>query len=290
LPSLAAALALLVFKAMHREYVYVASLAHSCSADSHLTPEEQQLWEQLEHLAGDTHPDAVGCRLHLSHKTVASGLQLPWNVDAELRLYCRLLPKISAACRLQLDDEMQLLQEFGMATRQLRNRKSILELNLLADPAGGRVVQLTMEQPPAARRGARCFDAVQDQTCVGESGESLRALGSGVALGTYKPPESGYGSKTVRVLHALLDSLSLSGSSAERAGAALGVAARPLPGFVLCLELLSKKLDLRVLQGDNPAYVCVCVCVCVCILCEYVSVCVSLCLCVYVSMCRCMYV
>ena len=251
LPSLAAALALLVSKLIHREYAYAVSLAQSCVTDSHLTGEEQQLWDLLQYVATDNHPDAIGCRLQISLKTEASGLQLPWSIGTELQHYCRLVHKISTACRLQVDEEVHLLKEFGMATRQLRNRKAMLEVISFAD--AGQELQLKIEQPPEARQGTTCFDGVQDNTCIVEAGDPLRTLAGGLALAAYKPPESGYGSKAVQVLHGLVDSLCLSGNNADKAKAAIGIAARPLPGFVLCLELLSQKLDLKVLQDDNPA-------------------------------------
>lgn len=77
-----------------------------------------------------------------------------------------------------------------------------------------------------------------------------------VSMAEYRPPEQGYGSKTVAHLNELISSLNLSGIPAgktakEIAASAIGVNKRT-PGFTLCLELMSSKLDLRVLESDKP--------------------------------------
>jgi hypothetical protein len=52
---------------------------------SHLSGEEAQLWEKLVLIASDTHPDAVGTRLHISRATSASNVTVPWDMSSELR-------------------------------------------------------------------------------------------------------------------------------------------------------------------------------------------------------------
>jgi hypothetical protein len=85
------------------------------------------------------------------------------------------------------------------------------------------------------------FDVVDDRTCLEPHLERLLAGASGMA--EYQAPEHGYGSKTVQQLDAILENLCLTGVS--RRG-------RSMPAFLLCLELLSQKLDLRVLETDKP--------------------------------------
>jgi len=173
-------------------------------------------------------------------------------VATELRNYCRLLHKIRCDCRLSLEEEMLLLEEHGMATRQLRNRAAMLRL--LSNSRPGEAVKIKVEQPPA--RFSRCFDEIEDRTCLEDKMEGLKAMLGGIELADYKPPEQGYGSKTVAFLNDILGSLNLSGmpsitNATQLANAAIG-RGKATPGFILCLELLTSKLDLRILEGDNP--------------------------------------
>ena len=163
----------------------------------------------------------------------------------ELRNYCRLLHKIRCDCRLSLEEEMLLLEEHGMATRQLRNRAAMLRL--LSNSRPGEAVKIKVEQPPA--RFSRCFDEIEDRTCLEDKMEGLKAMLGGIELADYKPPEQGYGSKTVAFLNDILGSLNLSGmpsitNATQLANAAIG-RGKATPGFILCLELLTSKLDLR---------------------------------------------
>ena len=253
LPSLAASLSLLVFKVLHRCYEDAVRLAGSCISDTPLSVEEAQIWRVLEDIGSDTHPDAVGCRLHISRATSGSTMRVPWCVGTQLATYCQLLHKISSCCRLSVDEEMVLLDEHGQATRQLRNRASMLSTLSAAKP--GHALQLKVEQAPRKRKEAE-FDEIEDKSCLEDRMEGLKALFNGVSLAPYHSPEQGYGSKTVVLLNGLVDSLTLSGQSPSKTGKEFAVAAmgmgKATPGFILCLELLSSNLDLRVLESDSP--------------------------------------
>jgi len=185
LPSLPAALSLLLFKVLHRCYSDAARLAPSCISDTQLTDEEAQIWGKLELIADDQHPDAVGARLHISRATSASASSVPWSVATELGNYCRLLHKIRCDCRLSLEEEMLLLEEHGLATRQLRNRAAMLRLLLNSKP--GEALKIKFEQPPA--RTATHFDEIEDRTCLEDKADGLKALLGAVELADYKPPE-----------------------------------------------------------------------------------------------------
>ena len=61
-----------------------------------------QIFNQLEFLGNDNHPDAHACRLKLSAVTVGLGesaMKCPWSVYEEMMEYVRKYDYVSSACR-----------------------------------------------------------------------------------------------------------------------------------------------------------------------------------------------
>lgn len=77
-----------------------------------------QIFNQLEFLGNDHHPDAHACRLKLSAVTVglgegASSMKCPWSIAFELCEYVRKHSFVSSACRLSSEEELLLLKLCG---------------------------------------------------------------------------------------------------------------------------------------------------------------------------------
>jgi hypothetical protein len=110
-PTLASALYLLLMRFLDRQYEEVFRVADSCVSDTKLSSEERQIFEQLQHLNGDKHPDAHACRLKLSLVTMGCQevMQCPWSVPDELSLYMEKRQYVSAGCRFTATEEHALL-------------------------------------------------------------------------------------------------------------------------------------------------------------------------------------
>lgn len=114
----------------HRD---VFKMVESCVSEE-LTSEEQQIFNQLEFLGNDSHPDAHACRLKLSAVTVGLGedaMECPWSVEEEMRDYVRKHFYVSAECRLSTDEELLLLQQCSMSMDselyvELMNRRAFV--------------------------------------------------------------------------------------------------------------------------------------------------------------------
>lgn len=109
-------------------------MVESCVSED-LSAEELQIFNQLEFLGNDFHPDAHACRLKLSAVTVGLGegsMNCPWNVQDEIKEYVRKHAHVSSACRLTTDEEMLLLQLCSASMRsslypELINRKAFVK-------------------------------------------------------------------------------------------------------------------------------------------------------------------
>ena len=71
-----------------------------------------QIFELLEWLQQDQHPDAHSCRLKIILATAASqkSMRCPWGIESEVVAYCSYRQFVSASCRLSLDEERHMLQ------------------------------------------------------------------------------------------------------------------------------------------------------------------------------------
>jgi hypothetical protein len=113
-PSLASSMYLMVLYFITGAYQDVFRMVDSCVSED-LSPEELQIFNQLEFLGNDHHPDAHACRLKLSAVTVGLGdtdksMKCPWDIRSELVEYVKKHPYVSSACRLSPEEEILLLK------------------------------------------------------------------------------------------------------------------------------------------------------------------------------------
>ena len=102
-PSLASSMYLMVMHFLTGSHREVFKMVESCVSEE-LTSEEQQIFNQLEFLGNDFHPDAHACRLKLSAVTVGLGERcngVPLENRSRNESVC-----VSSACRLTADEEI----------------------------------------------------------------------------------------------------------------------------------------------------------------------------------------
>ena len=111
--SLAATFYLVALRMLHREYRTVAQLLTSCATDVPLTDEEVWSMMQLKPAASDVHPDGLACLLRLTLVCWEAG-----SPDAApgkppmFAAYVNKVARVSAECRLNLEEETMLAQGF----------------------------------------------------------------------------------------------------------------------------------------------------------------------------------
>mmetsp|Transcript_14755 Transcript_14755/g.40767 ORF Transcript_14755/g.40767 Transcript_14755/m.40767 type:complete len:3812 (+) Transcript_14755:277-11712(+) len=172
-PSLASSLYLMLMYFITGAYTDVFKMVESCVSED-LTPEEQQIFNQLEFLGNDFHPDAHACRLKLSVVTVGLGadstMRCPWSVTEEMEQYVKKHGYVSSACRLTTEEEMLLLQMCspnaqGRLSLTLLNRKAFVgAVRTLGSLAKDKTlsVKLGKEKPPVIEN----FDFGADYTII----------------------------------------------------------------------------------------------------------------------------
>ena len=81
---------------------------------------QQQMFNQLEFLGNDFHPDVHACRLKLSVVTLGLGaestMKCPWSISEEMEAHTTKHDLVSSACRLITDEELLLLELCSAAT------------------------------------------------------------------------------------------------------------------------------------------------------------------------------
>eukprot|EP01050_Picozoa_sp_SAG11_P001054 SAG11_NODE_43_length_20795_cov_11.860456_2_plen_638_part_00 len=242
--TLPATLYLLLTRFLAKQYDEVVQIAASCVSDSPLSPEEKQIFSQLNDVASDTSPDAVACRLHLALRLTGSekNMQCPWDVDREAQEYIRLRKYVSAACRLTHEDEMQIMDICTSFSHQIANRKNYLTA-YQSNPSGP-VVRMEYPKKP---RGFLPFDRLVDRTCVQPTLQDafLGRLGTisykrPIEIGTpEKPEEEIIGNRAMDMLRRWIGrGLRLSGGRDDL-------------GFLFFYELLVGSLRFKLLRSDS---------------------------------------
>lgn len=135
---------------------------------------QQQIFNQLEFLGNDFHPDAHACRLKLSVATVGLGaestMRCPWRIADELEKYVQKHEQVSSSCRLTTEEELLLLQMCNpdgneKISLDLMNRKAFVSAvtSLGKLPQDKTLtVQLGKEKPPVVEN----FDFGADFTII----------------------------------------------------------------------------------------------------------------------------
>ena len=172
-PSLASSLYLMLMYFITGSYPDVFKMVDSCVSED-LTAEEQQIFNQLEFLGNDFHPDAHACRLKLSVVTVGLGaeskMKCPWSIAEEMEAYTKKHGFVSSPCRLTTEEEMLLLQLCSPDSQSrlpltLLNRKAFVgAVRTLATLPKDKTmtIRLGKEKPPVVEN----FDFGADYTIM----------------------------------------------------------------------------------------------------------------------------
>jgi hypothetical protein len=230
--TLASALNLVLLRFLGRQYADVFRLTQCCVSDTALSPEEVLLVEQLGKLRSDCSPDAHACRLKLCTVVTGSGdMRWPWDVSLEMLHYLSKLKFVSAACRLTVDEELMLLQNYCTDINyKLSNRQQYLRAK--TDCSSAMLVQY-----PARADLNNSFDAIVDKSCLASDSDGILSKFDNVS---YRRPQESVGIATITALNKWL-----SHGLKVRGG-------RDDLGFLFLYELLTSTISIRILPHDSP--------------------------------------
>jgi hypothetical protein len=108
-PSLGSAFYLCVLRLLAREYALASRLVTACVTDVPFSAEERFLFGMVKRSEKDAHPDAHAVRLRLALVCFECGEKPAWDVNKDYQAYLKKYAHVSAECRLDADDEDQLL-------------------------------------------------------------------------------------------------------------------------------------------------------------------------------------
>jgi Protein of unknown function (DUF3638)/Protein of unknown function (DUF3645) len=251
-PSLASSLYLMVMYFITGAYQDVFKMVESCVSED-LSAEEQQIFNQLEFLGNDFHPDAHACRLKLSVVTVGLGaeskMKCPWSINAEMEEYVKKHIHVSSACRLTTEEEMLLLQlcspdANGRLSLTLLNRKAFVTavMSLASLPKDKTLtVKLGVERPPVVEN----MDTGLDKTIF--TNHKKLMVSSKLFGAAYSRPEEdqGQGTKTAFGGARALEFVNAAVSSGiEMASSRFG--------FPLIYDLMTSTVNFKVHPNDSP--------------------------------------
>ena len=251
-PSLASSMYLMLLHFIAGNYLEVFKSIESCVSEE-LTPEEMQIFDQLEFLGNDYHPDAHACRLKFS--AVISGfegaMRIPWSISIELTEYVRKYEAVSSACRLTATEELLLLDSLFESREEsasldphvrveLENRatfvRGVKKLEAGNVAMADRTLSLKIDGFPKIDN----YDSFEDLSILEDSKGSVAGKLFGA---TYtRPSEEALNAGGVAAWSVLNNILS---SGVELASVGK-------QGFPLLYELLSGILNIRILGDDDP--------------------------------------
>uniref|UniRef100_A0A0G4IG68 ubiquitinyl hydrolase 1 n=1 Tax=Chromera velia CCMP2878 TaxID=1169474 RepID=A0A0G4IG68_9ALVE len=214
IPTPTSALYLMLLRFLDRQYEEVCKMAESacvsdCSHGPHELPgDERQLWELVDRLdsQADPHPDAHAARLKvllilqrqgwLTARKNDDGQLVPswntrWNVHDELLGYVLKFPLVSASCRLNAEEELELMRSCPSLLDRLpdfSNRFAALKEVLEGKTESGTSmhgVQVSVGSLPAAEDFAA--DSVDDRSAV-EGGSLWESASNLFGTVAYKRP------------------------------------------------------------------------------------------------------
>lgn len=128
--TLSATLYLLLLRFANRDYKETFRLAEACHVDTVFTAEEQWIFDQLDKLGNDLHPNAHACRLKLSLALMYSENRVKWENHIEMDRYLNKLPHVSASCKLTPEEELDVLYHCKRGTPRIKNRLEFLKVAL----------------------------------------------------------------------------------------------------------------------------------------------------------------
>jgi hypothetical protein len=246
-PSLASSLYLMLMFFITGNYADVFKMVDSCVSED-LSAEEQQIFNQLEFLGNDYHPDAHACRLKLSVVTVGLGaestMKCPWSIAEEMEAYTRKHAFVSSSCRLTTEEEMLILQLCSPTAQDrlsltLLNRKAFVAAvrSLASLPADKTLtVKLGKEKPPTIEN----FDFGADYTIIENPKKTMvSAKFFGAAYNRPEDEEIAYGG--LKALEFINNAVS---AGVEMTSSRYG--------FPLLYDLLTGTVAFKVHPSDTP--------------------------------------
>jgi hypothetical protein len=90
-----------------------------------------QIFSALGMCKFDCHPDAHACRARITLNVIESEIVPPWHVRLEVGKLITKMTRVSARCRLSLDEEQQLLEIVSMLKSKEAQTKWARWLDLL---------------------------------------------------------------------------------------------------------------------------------------------------------------
>ena len=98
----------------------VFRLADSIATDVKFSKEGMQIWQNFALANDDEHPDANSCRMKLSLVTIDANMKSPWDLTMEAASCVVKLKHISATCKVELEEELQLLESDHILTDETK--------------------------------------------------------------------------------------------------------------------------------------------------------------------------
>lgn len=132
--SVASSLYLLALRLMTRRYKEAFRLIESCTCDTALTPQEQQIFDIISNIKDDLLADAHACRLKLFFVSYGCSDVMPfrYNVEDEILAYVESFSLVSSHCRLSPEEEIFIMSLIPVSSKcrqslSFLNRERILK-------------------------------------------------------------------------------------------------------------------------------------------------------------------
>ena len=232
-PTLTSALYLLLLRFLSRKYNEVCKLVEYCSNDSEISKEELLIYEQFPFLIDDMHPDAHACRLKLSLATTNGSIKCPWYVAHEFKYYLIKEDLISAECRLNINEQLLIIELCDTMSPIIANRELYLRsiINKSTDdiPIMINRIDIAIESN---------YDLIKDETYLqSDLKDSIMSTFQNIS---YNRPKDLSQSEIIEYLNTWIENgLRLRGGTDSL-------------GFLFFYELLSNSLSLVITKTDKP--------------------------------------
>lgn len=167
-----------------RSYTRVPACIASCITDVQLSAEAEQITQCFRLFSNNKHPDAIACRLKLMLAFECTPIRLPWSLVSEVERYACVRLHVSAACRLSLSEEHDLLMrasESSELSDNAHNRMRYLD-ELSEAETGQRLIEVDVAYPPVPT-GTQHFDQVETR-----KGIPIGGLADAVGVVRYTRP------------------------------------------------------------------------------------------------------
>jgi hypothetical protein len=167
-------------------------------------------------------------------------MPVPWNDGEEYLKYLSRLGLVAADCRLRLDEEEYFLEQADISKVEVKNRLSVLKV-VKSDEGNPTALEIAY---PDTAESKSVFDYSVDKAQLHSANAML--AGGALAIASYTPPTAELGVGCIQFLNKIIESSNncipgiLTGSPSSHST------------FLLCYELLCGRLNLKILEDDDP--------------------------------------